>query len=58
MTEPVQQLGDLVSQSRWDAAIELLRRQSLEQAADAILDLPFEQQRRLFRHLPADLSAG
>ena len=58
MTEPVQQLGDLVSLSRWDAAIELLRGLSLEQAADAILDLPFERQRRLFRHLSADLSAA
>jgi NitT/TauT family transport system ATP-binding protein len=57
MTEPVQQLGDLVSQARWEAAIELLRGQKPEQAADAILALPFEQQRRLFRRLPADLSA-
>jgi len=57
MTDSVQQLGDLVSEARWDAAIELLRRQKIEEAANAIMGLPFEQQRRLFRHLPADLSA-
>jgi NitT/TauT family transport system ATP-binding protein len=57
MSEPIPELRDLIAQTRWDAAIELLRRHGTSTAAGAILALPFEQQRRLFRHLPADFAA-
>src|ERR1700683_1588314 len=58
MAEPLPQLRDLVGQSRWDAAIDLLRQHKPRGAADAMLRLPFEQQRLLFRHLPAELAAA
>ncbi|MGD1211840.1 MAG: AAA-associated domain-containing protein [Candidatus Acidiferrales bacterium] len=58
MAEPLQQLRDLLAQSHWDAATELLRKHDPGEAADAILRLPFEQQRLLFRHLPVDLAAA
>jgi NitT/TauT family transport system ATP-binding protein len=57
MAEPLQQLRDLLAESRWDAATELLRHVSPAVAADAVLSLPFQQQRMLFRNLPADLAA-
>ena len=58
MVEPLEQLRDLVAQSRWDAAIELLCLHKPGDAADAMLRLPFEQQRLLFHHLPAELAAA
>jgi NitT/TauT family transport system ATP-binding protein len=58
MAELTQQLRDLTGLSRWDAATELLRRHKVEEAAEAILALPFEQQRLLFRNLPVDLAAA
>jgi NitT/TauT family transport system ATP-binding protein len=58
MAEPLPQLRDLVAQSRWDPAIDLLRQHKPREAADAMLRLPFEQQRLLFRHLPAELAAA
>src|ERR1700723_3308122 len=58
MAEPLPQLRDLVAQSRWDAAIDLLRQHKPRDAANAMLRLPFEQQRLLFRHLPAQLAAA
>jgi NitT/TauT family transport system ATP-binding protein len=57
MAEPLQQLRDLIAQARWNAATELLRQHKPTEAADAMLPLPFEQQRLLFRHLPAELAA-
>jgi len=57
MTESLYELPDLVAQARWDAASELLGRHKPEEATDAVLALAFEQQRLLFRHLPADLAA-
>src|ERR1700722_18333362 len=57
MAEPLQQLRDLLAEARWDAATELLRRLVPNAAADAILSLPFPQQRLLFRNLPSDLAA-
>src|ERR1700722_105452 len=57
MAKPIQELRDQVTQGRWDAATELLRRHNLAEAAEAVLALPFEQQRLLFRHLPRDLAA-
>jgi NitT/TauT family transport system ATP-binding protein len=58
MAEPLRDLRDLVAQGRWDAAIELLRRYKPDDTADAVLALPFEQQRLLFRRLPTELAAG
>jgi NitT/TauT family transport system ATP-binding protein len=58
MAESLQALRDLLNQARWDAATELLRHFKPKDAADAILVLPFEGQRSLFRRLPADLAAA
>jgi NitT/TauT family transport system ATP-binding protein len=57
MTDPVLQLRDLLTQARWDAATELLRQHNTDQAAATFLALPFQQQRLLFGHLPADFAA-
>jgi len=57
MAETVQQLRDLVAQSRWPAATELLARLKPDEAANAFMALPFDQQRLLFRRLPTDLAA-
>ncbi len=57
MPEPAQQLRDLLAHARWNAAIELLRRHSPEEASKAVMALPFDQQRLLFRRLPIDLAA-
>jgi NitT/TauT family transport system ATP-binding protein len=58
MAGSLRELRDLVTQGGWDAAIELLRHCKQDDAADALLALPFEQQHLLFRHLPAELAAG
>jgi NitT/TauT family transport system ATP-binding protein len=58
MAESPQQLRDLLTEARWEAAAELLRELGPDKAADAILPLPFAQQRLLFRHLPKDLAAA
>jgi NitT/TauT family transport system ATP-binding protein len=58
MSELARQLRDLLlARRRWDAAVELLRRHDADEAADAIVALPFEQQQLLFRNLPPDLAA-
>jgi NitT/TauT family transport system ATP-binding protein len=57
MAEPIQQLRDLLAHARWNAAIELLRRHSPEVASRAVMALPFDQQRLLFRRLPIDSAA-
>jgi Mg/Co/Ni transporter MgtE len=57
MPAATQQLRDLLNQARWNAAIELLRRYNAEEAAKAVMALPFDQQRLLFRRLPVDLAA-
>src|SRR3984893_10385160 len=57
MAEPIKQLRDLLAHSRWNAAIELLRRHIPEEAAKAVIALPFDPQRLLFRRLPIDLAA-
>src|SRR5580700_2063416 len=57
MAELLQQLRDLLSQARWEAATELLRQLGPDNAAGAIVSLQFEQQRILFRHLPTDFAA-
>lgn len=57
MAETVQQLRDLIAQSHWAAATELLDRLKPDEAAPALLSLPFEQQLVLFRRLPMDVAA-
>jgi NitT/TauT family transport system ATP-binding protein len=57
MATLIPELRTLVTQVRWDAVTELLRQRKADEAADAVLALPFEQQRLLFRHLPASLAA-
>jgi NitT/TauT family transport system ATP-binding protein len=58
MADLIQQLRNLVSEIRWAAATELLRRHKLDEAADIFVALPFEQQRLLFRHLPLHFAAA
>ena len=58
MTEPVQQLGEAITRGLWEAAAELLHKLTPGDATDIVMALPFEQQRRLFRHLPAKLAAS
>lgn len=58
MDELSRQVRDLLlTQRRWDAATELLRRHDADEAADAVVSLPFEQQQLLFRNLPPDVAA-
>jgi NitT/TauT family transport system ATP-binding protein len=57
MAEFVQQLRDLIAQIRWAATAELLGRLKPEDAANAVMALPFDQQRLLFRRLPTHLAA-
>lgn len=58
MAETVQQLRDLMTQSRWATATELLARLEPDEAANAVLALPFDQQRLLLRRLPLELAAS
>ncbi len=58
MSSPIaERLRDAVSQAHWNEAVALLRTSAALQAAEALGDLPFEQQQSLFRHLPLDLAA-
>jgi NitT/TauT family transport system ATP-binding protein len=52
-----EKLQAILSQGRWDQAIELLRSLDPDDAAELIMDLPFEEQENLFRRLPIDLAA-
>jgi len=51
-------LRDAVSQNRWNEAVALLQTSEAAHAADAMDELPFDQQQSLFRHLPLDLAAA
>ncbi|MGC1684766.1 MAG: hypothetical protein WA734_04030, partial [Candidatus Acidiferrales bacterium] len=55
---PYDQLHDLCSQGRWDDAIILLRQYDASAAAEAVIALPFETQRTLFRKLPVEYAAA
>src|SRR5271157_1244308 len=58
MSSPIaERLRDAVSQAHWNEAVALLQTRDAVQAAEALGDLPFEQQQSLFRHLPLDLAA-
>ena len=59
MSSPLTEgLQNAVSQSHWDEAAALLQACGAAQAAEALASLPFEQQQRMFRHLPMDLAAA
>ena len=59
MSSPIaERLRDAVSQAHWDEAVALLRTSAALQSAEALGDLPFEQQQSLFRYLPLDLAAA
>ena len=58
MPDLTQEFRDAVQDDRWGDAIERLRQRSPEEAADAILALPFERQRELFRRLPEGMAAA
>jgi|SRR5580704_15790538 NitT/TauT family transport system ATP-binding protein len=51
-------LRDAVSQDRWNEAVALLQTSDAPCAAEAMDELPFDQQQSLFRHLPLDLAAA
>ena len=51
-------LRDVLSQGHWEQAIALLQQLAPAAAADAILDLPFEEQQVLFRIIPDDFAAA
>ena len=58
MTSPLaEKLRDAVSQAHWNEAVALLQTSEVVHAADALGNLPFEQQQSLFRHLPLDIAA-
>src|SRR5580658_553786 len=56
MTDPIQQLRDMLAEHRWSAAVELLRRGTPREAAEMVLALPYERQQALFRRLPKSLA--
>ncbi len=59
MTPPtIGKLRELLSQQKWDSAIELLQGLSASDAADLIMAMRFEEQQALFRRLPISLAAS
>ncbi len=58
MADQIQQLREVVSEHRWNAAIELLRRGTPREAAEMVLALPFDRQQALFRHSHKSLAAA
>jgi NitT/TauT family transport system ATP-binding protein len=59
MSSPItEKLRNAVSQNYWNEAVALLRTCDPAKAAEALGDLPFEQQQRVFRRLPLDLAAA
>jgi NitT/TauT family transport system ATP-binding protein len=53
-----EKLHDLVASRQWDAAVRALQDLAPSDAADFVMNLPFEGQRNLFAHLPIDLAAS
>ena len=51
-------LQNLVKQRQWRAAIEQLRAVDAREATDFFLAVPFEEQRVLFQHMPAEFAAS
>jgi NitT/TauT family transport system ATP-binding protein len=57
MAEPISKIRGLLAEVRWGAKAELLRRYSPEEAAKAVMALPFDQQQLLIQRLPLSLAA-
>src|ERR1700689_1207557 len=56
MTPPMaEKIQEVLSQRKWEPLFELLRGLSPSAAADLIMDMRFEEQQLLFRHLPIPL---
>ena len=53
-----EQLRDLISHGQWADAAARLQKLDLKPAAEALLALPFEQQREIFRPLRIDFAAA
>ena len=53
----VDQLKAALTQGNWDRAIAMLQKVDPSVAADAFLQMPFEEQQALFRRLPIDYAA-
>jgi magnesium transporter len=47
----------MVPQAHWNEAVALLQACDAAQAAEALGNLPFEQQQHIFRHFPVGLAA-
>jgi NitT/TauT family transport system ATP-binding protein len=59
MSSPLaERLKGAVSQAHWNEAVALLQTSDIALAAEALSNLPFEQQQSLFRQLPLDLAAA
>jgi NitT/TauT family transport system ATP-binding protein len=59
MSSPItEKLRNALSESDWNQAVTLLQRFDPPKAAEALSELSFEQQQRLFRHLPLGLAAA
>ncbi len=51
-------LRSILSQSGWEKAAQILQRLDPAVAADALLDVPFDEQRELYRRLPIPFAAS
>jgi NitT/TauT family transport system ATP-binding protein len=51
-------LRSILSQSGWEKAAEILQRLDPAVAADALLDVPFDEQREFYRRLPIPFAAS
>src|SRR5579862_306385 len=55
---PADNLQEMLSLGRWDAAVELLKKLDPPLAADLFMKVPFEQQQTLFHILPVENAAA
>jgi NitT/TauT family transport system ATP-binding protein len=56
-TTTLENLRELAARGQWEPALEILRDQDPQTAADALLRLPFEMQRDLFGKMPPEFAA-
>jgi len=58
MNQPgAEKVREVLSQGHWDQAIALLQQFGPAVAADVMMEIPFEEQRVLFRIMPDDFAA-
>jgi NitT/TauT family transport system ATP-binding protein len=55
---PIEKIRELCSQSRWDAAVTLLREINIKSVAEFMAPLPFEEERNLFGAMPVPFAAS